>query len=301
MLDRFVDAGGTLVDTADTYGRGESERVLAPWLARRRDDVVLATKVRFADRRPARRRARRPTASGRPATRACDVWASTSSTSTRSTRPIRPSRSRRRSRPSTASCGRARCARSAPRTSRRGCSRGRSRRRTATGGRRSCRCRRSTRSSSARSRSRRCRSAAPPASACCRGGRSAPASSPAATARDEAMPEGSRMATAGDDLEEAPARRAIERNFRVVDAARGDRARSAAPPSRRSRSHGCWASTGVAAPIIGPRTMAHLDDLLGAARARPHRRRARAPRGARRRRPTSTRSGCSPSRSGSTS
>ena len=48
MLDRFVDAGGTLVDTADTYGKGESERVLAPWLARRRDDVVLATKVRFA-------------------------------------------------------------------------------------------------------------------------------------------------------------------------------------------------------------------------------------------------------------
>jgi aryl-alcohol dehydrogenase-like predicted oxidoreductase len=48
MLDRFVDAGGTLVDTADTYGSGESERVLAPWLARRRDDVVLATKVRFA-------------------------------------------------------------------------------------------------------------------------------------------------------------------------------------------------------------------------------------------------------------
>src|SRR4051795_2407293 len=48
MLDRFVDAGGTLVDTADTYGSGTSERALAPWLARRRDDVVLATKVRFA-------------------------------------------------------------------------------------------------------------------------------------------------------------------------------------------------------------------------------------------------------------
>jgi aryl-alcohol dehydrogenase-like predicted oxidoreductase len=47
MLDAFVDAGGTLVDTADTYTDGESERVLAPWLARRRDDVVLATKVRF--------------------------------------------------------------------------------------------------------------------------------------------------------------------------------------------------------------------------------------------------------------
>src|SRR3954464_15187170 len=52
ILDRFVDAGGTLVDTADTYGDGESERVLAPWLARRPDDVVLATKVRFATARP---------------------------------------------------------------------------------------------------------------------------------------------------------------------------------------------------------------------------------------------------------
>src|SRR3954447_15479796 len=52
MLDRFVDAGGTLVDTADTYGNGTSERALAPWLARRRDDVVLATKVRFATDEP---------------------------------------------------------------------------------------------------------------------------------------------------------------------------------------------------------------------------------------------------------
>jgi aryl-alcohol dehydrogenase-like predicted oxidoreductase len=47
ILDRFVAAGGTLIDTADTYGDGESERVLAPWLARRRGDVVVATKVRF--------------------------------------------------------------------------------------------------------------------------------------------------------------------------------------------------------------------------------------------------------------
>ena len=48
MLDRFVEAGGTLIDTADTYGDGRSEEVLAPWLARRRDDVVVATKVRFS-------------------------------------------------------------------------------------------------------------------------------------------------------------------------------------------------------------------------------------------------------------
>jgi aryl-alcohol dehydrogenase-like predicted oxidoreductase len=47
MLDRFRDAGGTFVDTADVYGDGESERTLAPWLARHRDEVVLATKVRM--------------------------------------------------------------------------------------------------------------------------------------------------------------------------------------------------------------------------------------------------------------
>src|SRR4051812_45625669 len=47
MLDRFVAAGGTFVDTADVYGDGASERTLAPWLARHRDEVVVATKVRM--------------------------------------------------------------------------------------------------------------------------------------------------------------------------------------------------------------------------------------------------------------
>jgi aryl-alcohol dehydrogenase-like predicted oxidoreductase len=47
MLDRFLEAGGTLIDTADVYGDGASEQVLAPWLARHRDEVVVATKVRF--------------------------------------------------------------------------------------------------------------------------------------------------------------------------------------------------------------------------------------------------------------
>ena len=47
ILDAFVDAGQPFVDTADVYGDGDSERTLAPWLARRRDDVVLASKVRF--------------------------------------------------------------------------------------------------------------------------------------------------------------------------------------------------------------------------------------------------------------
>ena len=48
MLDRFLDAGGNFIDTADTYDDGGSEETLAPWLAKRRDDVVLATKVRFS-------------------------------------------------------------------------------------------------------------------------------------------------------------------------------------------------------------------------------------------------------------
>jgi aryl-alcohol dehydrogenase-like predicted oxidoreductase len=48
MMDRFLDAGGTFIDTADVYGNGESERSLAPWLRQHRDKVVLATKVRFS-------------------------------------------------------------------------------------------------------------------------------------------------------------------------------------------------------------------------------------------------------------
>jgi aryl-alcohol dehydrogenase-like predicted oxidoreductase len=49
ILDRFVEAGGNFIDTADVYGRGASEEVLGRWLkARPRDDLVIATKVRFA-------------------------------------------------------------------------------------------------------------------------------------------------------------------------------------------------------------------------------------------------------------
>jgi aryl-alcohol dehydrogenase-like predicted oxidoreductase len=47
MLDRFLEAGGNFIDTADTYDDGGSEKTLAPWLARHRDEVVLATKLRF--------------------------------------------------------------------------------------------------------------------------------------------------------------------------------------------------------------------------------------------------------------
>ena len=57
QLDRFVEAGGTLVDTADVYSAGVSEEIIGRWLAARPRDltepVVLATKGRFAtDQRP---------------------------------------------------------------------------------------------------------------------------------------------------------------------------------------------------------------------------------------------------------
>ncbi|TDP92897.1 aryl-alcohol dehydrogenase-like predicted oxidoreductase [Labedaea rhizosphaerae] len=54
ILDRFTEAGGTLIDTADNYAYwldngagGESEAVVGRWLASRRarDRVVLGTKV----------------------------------------------------------------------------------------------------------------------------------------------------------------------------------------------------------------------------------------------------------------
>jgi aryl-alcohol dehydrogenase-like predicted oxidoreductase len=54
LLDRFVDAGFNLIDTADTYSvwipghhGGESESIIGRWLESRgrREDVLLATKV----------------------------------------------------------------------------------------------------------------------------------------------------------------------------------------------------------------------------------------------------------------
>src|SRR6266487_3590211 len=51
QLDRFAEAGGTLVDTADTYGDGRSEEIIGRWLASRppgvTEPLVLATKGRF--------------------------------------------------------------------------------------------------------------------------------------------------------------------------------------------------------------------------------------------------------------
>jgi aryl-alcohol dehydrogenase (NADP+) len=50
IIDTFVAAGGTLIDTADVYSGNESERIIGRWLAAHPTEaqqVVLATKGRF--------------------------------------------------------------------------------------------------------------------------------------------------------------------------------------------------------------------------------------------------------------
>lgn len=57
QLSAYVEAGGTLIDTADVYGEGASERLVGSLLGDvvDRDDVVLATKA-VSTGRPGRRR-----------------------------------------------------------------------------------------------------------------------------------------------------------------------------------------------------------------------------------------------------
>jgi aryl-alcohol dehydrogenase-like predicted oxidoreductase len=50
MLEYAIDAGVNLVDTADAYGGGESEEILAPLLARHRDELLISTKVGMGSR-----------------------------------------------------------------------------------------------------------------------------------------------------------------------------------------------------------------------------------------------------------
>ena len=51
QLSRFMEAGGTLIDTADVYSGTESESIIGRWLAKTptevRDQTVIATKGRF--------------------------------------------------------------------------------------------------------------------------------------------------------------------------------------------------------------------------------------------------------------
>ena len=263
MLDRFVDAGGTLVDTADTYGSGLSERVLAPWLARRRDDVVLATKVRFSTDEPPgeglsadRIRAACDASLARLGTDVIDLY------QVHGPDPDVPLEDTLEALDGLVRAGKVRALGAsnfpawllawavalqdrngwAPFVSLQA-------------------------QYSLVERSIEiealpfCRAAGlgvlpwGPLGAGFLTGR---------YRRDAAMPEGSRMASAADDLEEAPARRAVERNFEVIDAAEAIAAERGATVAQVAIA---WLMgvDAVAAPIIGPRTMEHLDDLLGAA------------------------------------
>jgi aryl-alcohol dehydrogenase-like predicted oxidoreductase len=50
ILDTFIEAGGTFIDTADVYSTGVSEQIIGTWLAAHpteREQVVIATKGRF--------------------------------------------------------------------------------------------------------------------------------------------------------------------------------------------------------------------------------------------------------------
>ena len=84
----------------------------------------------------------------------------------------------------------------------------------------------------------------------------------------EAVPApGSRLGDASDDVEEAPFRRAIERNFRAVDETAAVAAELGATVAQVAIA---WLlhQPDVAAPIIGPRTPEQLEDVLGAAKMR---------------------------------
>jgi aryl-alcohol dehydrogenase-like predicted oxidoreductase len=51
ILDAFVEAGGTMIDTSDVYGKGASEELIGRWRTSRSSDVTdqvaIATKARF--------------------------------------------------------------------------------------------------------------------------------------------------------------------------------------------------------------------------------------------------------------
>jgi len=49
MMDYFVEVGGNFLDTANVYSRGLSEEIIGRWLnGKPRDQFVIATKVRFS-------------------------------------------------------------------------------------------------------------------------------------------------------------------------------------------------------------------------------------------------------------
>jgi aryl-alcohol dehydrogenase-like predicted oxidoreductase len=262
MLDRFVDAGGTFVDTADTYSDGGSEETLAPWLARHRDEVVLATKLRFPVSDPGG-------AGLAPdrVVRACDASLRRLGTDVidlyqvHAPDPDVPLEDTLEALDGLVRAGKVRAlgvsnfpawllAWAVALQDREGWSPFIS----------------FQPQYSLVERSVEiellpfCRSAGlgvipwGPLGAGFLSGK---------YRRGERPPDGSRIADAGESLEEAYDRRAIERNFRVVDAA-GEIAEARGATIPQVAIAWLLGTDGITAPIVGPRTLEQLDDLLGA-------------------------------------
>jgi aryl-alcohol dehydrogenase-like predicted oxidoreductase len=262
ILDRFLEAGGNFVDTADVYGDGESERTLAPWLARHRDGVVLATKVRM--------RVSDPPGEGLSPDRvraACDASLRRLGVDVIDLYIVHapdadvPIEDTLEALDGLVQAGKVRAigasnfpawllAWAVAVQDREGWS--------------PFVTLQAQYSLVERSVELEllpfCRAAGigvtpwGPLGAGFLTGR---------YERDQPPPEGSRMATAGDDVEEAAYRRAVERNFRVVDAAREIAEARGATVAQVALA---WllGVEGVTAPIVGPRTVEQLDELLGA-------------------------------------
>jgi aryl-alcohol dehydrogenase-like predicted oxidoreductase len=263
MLDRYLEAGGNFIDTADVYGDGESERTLAPWLADHRDEVVVATKVRFAVSDPGgeglapdRIRAACDASLKRLGIDVIDLY------QVHAPDPSTPLEDALEALDGLVRAGKVRAigasnypawllAWAVSLQDRKGWAPFVS----------------LQPQYSLVERSIEveilpfCRAAGlgvlpwGPLGAGFLTGK---------YSRDSAPPEGSRMADAPDDVEEARQRRAIERNFAVVDEAEAVAAERGATVSQVALA---WllGEPGVVAPIIGPRTFEQLEDLLGAA------------------------------------
>jgi aryl-alcohol dehydrogenase-like predicted oxidoreductase len=81
--------------------------------------------------------------------------------------------------------------------------------------------------------------------------------------KGEAPPEDSRIATAGDDWEEAWHRRATDRNWAIVDVM-GTISEETGKSYAQIALNWLLCKDGVTSPIIGARTMDQLEDNLGA-------------------------------------
>ena len=261
ILDRFLDAGGTFIDTADVYGDGGSERTLAPWLARHRDQVVIATKVRFAVSDPGgdglapdRVRAACEASLSRLGVDAIDLY------QVHGPDPQVPLEDTLAALDGLVRAGKVRAlgasnfpawllAWSVAVQDREGWA---------------------PFVSLQPQYSLVERSAELDLLPFCRAAGLGvlpwgPLGAGFLTGRytRERMPPDGRVVRAGDELEESAARRAVERNFRVVDVATEIAARHGRPIAQVALA---WllGEPGVTAPIVGPRTLAQLDGLLGA-------------------------------------